>query len=190
MHLMTPPFVPRVRENQSITKYFEDEKDIVTDDSSSYLSIKEHLDEHASDEEAKAVLGPYYHKWKAEQREREKAQLGIPDCSDAELERLKEHFGDEHPMWKVQRMAEVQHELAENGEPDAALKPKKEKKRPRDKMLRDPGIGRKVMALRKRGAFLGYTYRRPKPVILKGEGRRGRAVYSRSTILPVESDGS
>lgn len=36
----------------------------------------------------------------------------------------------------------------------------KEKKRPRDRVLRDKEVGRKVLELRKKGAFLGYTYRR------------------------------
>jgi len=37
---------------------------------------------------------------------------------------------------------------------------RKEKKRPRDRLLRDGEIKGKVMELRKKGAFLGYTYRR------------------------------
>ncbi|KAI9834935.1 MAG: hypothetical protein M1819_002658 [Sarea resinae] len=37
-----------------------------------------------------------------------------------------------------------------------------EKKRPRDKILRDPHMGRTALELRKRGAFLGYGYRRPR----------------------------
>lgn len=43
-------------------------------------------------------------------------------------------------------------------------KPKKEKKRPRDKILRDPRTAKIALEMRKRGAFLGYTYRRPKGV--------------------------
>ena len=39
---------------------------------------------------------------------------------------------------------------------------KKEKKRPRDKLLRDPEVGRIVLEIRKKGAFIGYTYRRPR----------------------------
>lgn len=35
-------------------------------------------------------------------------------------------------------------------------------KRPRDKMLRDPDVGRQVMRLRKNKGFAGYTWRRPK----------------------------
>jgi hypothetical protein len=39
---------------------------------------------------------------------------------------------------------------------------KRERKRPRDKLLRDPEVGRTVLELRKKGAFVGYTYRRPR----------------------------
>ena len=43
-------------------------------------------------------------------------------------------------------------------------KKRKEKKRPRDKILRDSTTGRIAMKLRKQGAFLGYEYRRAKSV--------------------------
>ncbi len=43
-------------------------------------------------------------------------------------------------------------------------KPKKEKKRPRDKILRDPVTARIALEMRRRGAFLGYAYRRPKGI--------------------------
>lgn len=38
----------------------------------------------------------------------------------------------------------------------------KEVKRARDKLLRDPKLGKTVLETRKKAAFLGYTYRRPK----------------------------
>lgn len=37
----------------------------------------------------------------------------------------------------------------------------KETGRARDRVLRDKEVGRQVLELRKAGAFLGYTYRRP-----------------------------
>jgi serine/threonine protein kinase len=43
-------------------------------------------------------------------------------------------------------------------------KPKREKKRPRDKILRDPVTAKIALEMRRRGAFLGYAYRRPKGV--------------------------
>ncbi|KAK2735879.1 hypothetical protein FQN57_001085 [Myotisia sp. PD_48] len=39
---------------------------------------------------------------------------------------------------------------------------KKEKRRPRDKVLRDESVGKIALNMRKQGSFLGYSYRRPK----------------------------
>lgn len=188
MHLVQPPFVPRVKENQSITKYFEDEKDIVTDDSSSYISIKDKLDleNTVDDEQARAALGRHYDRWKADCLDDEKHDLGIEDCSDGELQRIKEHFGAQYEEWKAERVLKVQEELAQEGIEARPPKQRKEKKRPRDKLLRDPVVGRQVMEIRKKGAFFGYTYRRPKPVVLDCDGNGGRNGFSRPTILPVD----
>ncbi|KAK5115782.1 hypothetical protein LTR62_000871 [Meristemomyces frigidus] len=195
MHLMQPPFVPRVRENQSITKYFEDEKDIVTDDSSSYMSIKERLeleegDHVIEDDRAREVLGKrYYVKWVAEGIEREKRELGIEPCSDGELQRIKEHLGVDYAKWKVERVRQVAEELEMHGlDPTAAGKKgtKKERKRARDKLLRDPEVGRTVMEIRKRGAFWGYTYRRPRVVEVGAGGKGGEA--GRGSILAVKGE--
>jgi hypothetical protein len=186
MHLGQPPFVPRVKENQSITKYFEDEKDIISDDSSSFQSLKERIDERASDDELRTILGSHYEKWKAERIDKEKRELGIEDCSDTELDRIKAHFGPEFERWKAHRIIEVCETRAERGVESKPAKGKKEKKRPRDKMLRDPEVARKVMELRKRNAFFGYTYRRPKQPMLEKGRKRCPSVYTRPTILPVE----
>ena len=193
MHLVQPPFVPRVKENQSITKYFEDEKDIISDDSSSLQSLIERLDEHASDEEVKAVLGTHYDKWKADRVDEEKRELGIEGCPDDELDRIKAHFGADFERWKAERAIQICEARAEQGgeaEVGAELKDekkaKKEKKRPRDKLLRDPEVARKVMELRKRNAFFGYTYRRPKAVVLERGGVRCASLFERPTIVPVE----
>ena len=48
----------------------------------------------------------------------------------------------------------------------------KEKRRPRDRILRDTKVAKQVLDLRKKGAFLGYTYRRPKPVLANVENGR------------------
>lgn len=179
VHLQQPPFVPRVKENQSITKYFEDEKDIISDDSYSFQSLEERIGDRVADEESRPILSAYHEMWKAGRIEKEKRELGIEECTDTELHRIKEHFGPEYERWKAERVIQVCEEKAERGVENKPTK--KEKKRPRDKMLRDPGVARKVMELRKRNAFFGYTYRRPKPLVLS-QGRR----YARPTILPVE----
>lgn len=132
LHLEPPPFVPRVRSNQPITKYFEDEKDILcdSDDSktSSDISEQEHRKSH-----------PY--------------------------QRLHEDGANE-----IERLAQ---------------KPKKERKRPRDKLLRDPHVRREVMELRKKNAFLGYTYRRPGTWVREDEERVGRPRMARTSIIPA-----
>jgi protein-serine/threonine kinase len=175
MHLKPPPFVPRVRERQSITKYFEDEKDIVSEESSEYRSSRDQADE--SD-----------HLNAAERLQQEKIDVGLQACSDAEFQRIREHYGASYATWKSERTAFLRRQLVERGDADTEIpKPKKEKKRPRDKALRDAVLGKKVMELRKKNAFFGYTYRRPKPLVLditcRGAGGRRS---SRPTILPVD----
>ena len=49
----------------------------------------------------------------------------------------------------------------------------KQKKRPRDRILRDKAVGRQALELRKKGAFIGYTYRRPRFSVSDEE--RGRS---------------
>lgn len=55
---------------------------------------------------------------------------------------------------------------------------KKEKRRPRDKILRDNRMGKTALDMRKQGAFLGYTYRRPKDVLAALELERGRQLLA------------
>lgn len=193
MHLTTPPFVPRVRENQSITKYFEDENDILSDDSSSFISLKENVDSAASEAQIKTVMGHHFEKWKAERRQREKVELGMQEFPDEEYDYVKTKFGPQFEQWKAHRIIEVRNmQLNQGIDPDATLaaltkKPRKERKRPRDKLLRDPELAKTVMELRKKGAFLGYTYRRPRKFHLDEDVQRGRVSYTRPTIIPVHS---
>lgn len=56
----------------------------------------------------------------------------------------------------------------------------KDRRRPRDRVLRDKDVSRKVLEIRKKGAFLGYTYHRPKRVSFEEE--RGRQRGARSMI--------
>lgn len=58
----------------------------------------------------------------------------------------------------------------------------REKKRPRDKVLRDRRVGRKALELRKKGAFHGYTYRRPLLPVFEEE--RGRQRVARRSQIP------
>lgn len=56
------------------------------------------------------------------------------------------------------------------------------KKRPRDKVLRDREIGRQALEIRKQGAFVGYTYKRPKLFAFNDD--RGRQRHARRSLLP------
>ncbi|RHZ57909.1 serine/threonine-protein kinase [Aspergillus thermomutatus] len=61
-------------------------------------------------------------------------------------------------------------------------KDKRKRRRPRDKLLRDPRVGKTVLDIRKRGAFLGYTYRRPNAVALALAPERGRSMFRRGHL--------
>lgn len=58
----------------------------------------------------------------------------------------------------------------------------RDKKRPRDKILRDKRIGKTALEIRKRGAFLGYTYRRPKGPTLALNTEHGCQPLSRGDL--------
>ncbi|CAK40709.1 uncharacterized protein An11g05520 [Aspergillus niger] len=71
--------------------------------------------------------------------------------------------------------------------PASKLPPKnrrkgRDKKRPRDKLLRDRKLRMTVLEMRKRGAFLGYTYRRPHAVAMALAPDRGRGLLARGHL--------
>ncbi|WPH00287.1 kinase-like protein [Acrodontium crateriforme] len=205
LHQTQPPFVPRVRENQSIAKYFEEEKDIIGDESSSYESTKEgsrpNMDGHEESDEGRRreLLDP---KDVAQcKADHEMGKTYGLNRSDAELEQLK---GDQGNKWEGHGAKKILQIIETNGgvsvtsqSPMIKSKPKPAPKRARDKMLRDAKVGRMVMEMRKKDAFFGYTYRRPKTVNLEqdkdlwfGErGRRRGALGIRPTILRVDDSG-
>lgn len=65
---------------------------------------------------------------------------------------------------------------------------RKEKKRPRDRCLRDRDIASKVLELRKKGAFLGYTYRRIRytksgsGTVRRADSMRKKTVWHRARL--------
>ncbi|KAJ9649049.1 hypothetical protein H2199_000962 [Coniosporium tulheliwenetii] len=147
LHLEPAPFVPRVQGDQPITKYFDDEKDILSDGRQGG-----HGDSTSSSAASTAAAEDL---------------VAVDGGKDNRFERRDGIQGD------VDGVAS-----SPAGTPPAARKPKKEKKRPRDRLLRDPQVGREVLELRKKGAFLGYTYRRPRMWMLEGEERIGRPMLS------------
>ena len=74
---------------------------------------------------------------------------------------------------KVDGALGQQNEAGAMGTSKKAGKKGKQKKRPRDRVLRDKIVGRQALELRKKGAFIGYTYRRPRFAL--SEEERGRS---------------
>jgi hypothetical protein len=70
---------------------------------------------------------------------------------------------------------------------------RKEKKRPRDRLLRDRDFAPKVLELRKRGAFLGYTYRRirfRKESFARGRGSCCQHPWKEERVVPCKTEHS
>lgn len=66
----------------------------------------------------------------------------------------------------------------------------KEKKRPRDKILRDPNCGKLALQLRKNSAFIGYGYRKPKGISEVIEEALVNEESGGDTHITVEVNGS
>jgi protein-serine/threonine kinase len=120
MHMTRPPFVPRVHGGQPITKYFDDENDI--------MSASDHLNSSSYE-----IVDDSVHPG---------GNGATPTTATPATNCTPTYQQICSSVQKIRRR-------------------QKEKKRPRDKLLRDPQVGRAVLDLRKKGAFIGYTYRRP-----------------------------
>ncbi|CAO2652261.1 Nn.00g005440.m01.CDS01 [Neocucurbitaria sp. VM-36] len=141
LHMTRPPFIPRVHGDQLITKYFDDEAEIMSEsdhlDSSSYEAA-ELID--LAEIGAAGILG-----------EEESTPIAEPGSNNIKM-----------PVTAYEQICKSIKNVRRR---------KKEKKRPRDKLLRDPLVGRTVLEIRKKGAFIGYTYRRPRFSLLDLEER-------------------
>ncbi|KAH8726423.1 hypothetical protein GQ44DRAFT_825763 [Phaeosphaeriaceae sp. PMI808] len=140
LHMTRPPFIPRVHGNQPITKYFDNENEI--------MSASDHLDSSSYE----AVV--------------------MPDVENVFVDAEATPTADINAMALPPVCKQVWHS-AKN-----VRRRRKEKKRPRDKLLRDPQVGRTVLELRKKGAFVGYTYRSPRLLIPELEELNGAASSS------------
>lgn len=150
LHLTRPPFVPDVS-GRDDTKYFDEEEPISdVDDAASQSDVRD-----ASAEGTRDALPGTARMTQVDGAQGQDDLLLNPAAANGnEKERAG---GREEEAGKV-----------------------KEKKRPRDRVLRDKDVGKKVLDIRKKGAFLGYTYRRPKLVSFEEE--RGRQRGARSMI--------
>lgn len=141
LHLTRPPFVPDVN-GRDDTKYFDEEEPISdVDDAASQSDLGGASDEETGD----GVHGT------------------------ARLTQVDGAQGQDDPLFKS--AGPVSGGKDGPGGREGELGKVKQKKRPRDRVLRDKDVGRKVLEIRKKGAFLGYTYRRPKLVPFEERGR-------------------
>jgi protein-serine/threonine kinase len=170
---MTPPFVPNIKSTDD-THYF-DEEDPISDFSESTFGTPPTAEEIAE------ALKPFPRDIQT-----------IAKC-------FIEHPHDSVKLKKVEReidafpMTEDQKEYLKGFVKHYG---RKEKKRPRDRLLRDKDTAAKVLELRKKGAFLGYTYRRYRPrresmnrcgfsrqgSVLVGSGATKRPVWHRPRL--------
>ena len=154
LHMTRPPFVPRVHANQPITKYFDDEAEI--------MSASDHLDSSSY------VTSP------AEVGGSAPETPSIPSMPPTPLNARFRHLNI--PQDVLEKATE------------RVKRRRKEKKRPRDKILRDPQVGRTVLEIRKKGAFIGYTYRRPRFTLPEFEEKSVRAgPLPRPSLVPMAS---
>ena len=153
LHLTRPPFVPDVSGGDD-TKYFDEEEPISdVDDAASHSHTSE-----------------------ASEEERPEGVSGTMNVTQTQVDGPR--GPDETYFNLVECGKAITKDKGDRAEPARV----KEKKRPRDKVLRDKDIGRKVLELRKKGAFLGYTYRRPRLPIFEEE--RGRQCVARRSQIP------
>jgi hypothetical protein len=160
MHEKRPPFVPRVQHWED-TKYFDDDQPISDIDGGPSPS-------HVSDaipENGLISLSARAPDSKASQHHQEDqhivSSLAMKPCGTAVLPK--------HTTVAKSDGLDGQHENCEQicvPPPNTEIKPQyvRERKRARDKILRDPAVCRIAMACRKKAAFMGYSYRRPKAV--------------------------
>ena len=164
MHTMVPPFVPAITSMED-THYF-DEEDPISDFSESVNTPTPTIGEIAE------ALRPFNREIQLKATEFIEKPHDTARLKKVEKEIDTFHVGEEQ---KAYLKAFVKHYG------------RKEKKRPRDKLLRDRDTAPKVLELRKKGAFLGYTYHRYRPT-RETYGRAG-AGSRRSGIVASGSVG-
>lgn len=99
------------------------------------------------------------------------------------------HYVDGQPLGSQSHNGNVQ----EPGQYSSLLRPPKKhvtyneqkKQRARDKILRDKRIGKTALQIRKEGAFLGYSYLRPKPVGSAFKFERGRPLVPKGHLSDI-----
>jgi hypothetical protein len=168
MHRMKPPFVPRVR-NWEDTRYFEEEEPISdVDDAPSSSASSASLGGLGGD--CDGFAGPLEREFLAKEAQLLASATTVAPSSavgDGTVKSGKLKFpwsgggdgaggGGGHKKQQQQQLL-----VQPAGVTKKSPRRSRDRRRPRDKLLRDYEVGKQVLDLRKRSAFLGYTYRRP-----------------------------
>lgn len=176
LHLRRPPYIPRVR-GWDDTKYFQEEEPISDIDTATTVDettpavgagiTVQHSQEKASQvsqhhQEAQNIVPSTSLKPPCDNSAMPDGDLGGGSGSQSRLIPARQN---ETPMTGGTLVGTRGHMDAQAdtvATENVKMKAKKrEKKRPRDIILRDPVAGPAALETRKRGAFLGYEYRQP-----------------------------
>lgn len=156
LHLIQPPTFPRVR-GWDDTRYFGDLK--------SSAKVDGALDEGNS----------------------ETAEEDVHPVKNTATKKTPHHHSPKSSPTKAPAPDEIPGSAAgpDSQQAAEAEKKKKKKDRPRDKILRDRQLGPTALEIRKKGAFLGYTWRRPKGPVMALSSERGRQPFVRAELVSL-----
>jgi hypothetical protein len=163
LHLTKPPWVPSVK-SPSDAHWFDEEDGPISDvdDASSTSTIQEHQ-LAAQEAYEEGIAAAYARRQEAAAAAAATAAAGpasVPDMKAVDSLLQAEHT-------KL-RDAEGAVGVGRGGPAGGGRRAAKDWKRPRDRLLRDRNVARQVLEIRKRGAFLGYAYRRPAEFVVGG----------------------
>lgn len=156
LHLMQPPLIPRVM-NWEDTRYFND-----------FVKSCGHIDEAPEESDPS----------EADDDPDTQSNATAPDFHDV-------HTPDPVPLQQPVPDAVIVAPAEPNAPEAQDAEKRKEKQRARDKILRDQRVGKTALEIRKRGAFLGYTYRRPKGPAMALTTERGRQPFARGQLTDL-----
>ncbi|OKP02409.1 Serine/threonine-protein kinase cbk1 [Penicillium subrubescens] len=160
LHITVPPYIPRVKDWED-THYFDDWKDIENLENLEDSDTEKESDENASTKPQAAS-----------------ADNVASPSPDPPLIKRPVPGGDAiFPATPI--------EAVTPSAPKQNPEKQKERKRPRDKILRDRKAGKTALEIRKKGAFLGYTYRRPKRPAMALRSERGRQPFVRGALADL-----
>ncbi|KAJ5089807.1 hypothetical protein N7532_008491 [Penicillium argentinense] len=158
LHLTQPPMIPRVK-NWEDTRYFEDWKPSGNGKEHMEDSDYEETDEKSDEKPSEAPEKP---------------------CDLFMAQSLPDRL-----VYGVDAADAVEPAAEPEGQKAPTARRRRERKRPRDKVLRDKKVGKAALEIRKDCAFLGYTYRRPKGPALALIPDRGRRRFDRSLLMDL-----